>query len=90
MRDEAIVEKQPEDFQGVTRNGLKIIGLTRLLDKFEGLRVTYTVLIAQSIAHKFILKTDFYDRAQVRHHKLSSIHSVRPSTVAVHAFQIEG
>ena len=57
--DKAIMEEETEDFQGVTRDGLRIIGLTRLLLKFEGLLVTHPVLIAESIAHKFILGNDF-------------------------------
>ena len=60
MRDDkAIVEEEPEDFQGVTRDELKIIGLTRLLLKFGGLLVTHPVLIAESIAHKLILGNNF-------------------------------
>ena len=59
VRDKAIVEEEPEDFQGVTRDGLRIIGLTRLLLKFGGLLVTYPVVIAESITHKFILGSDF-------------------------------
>ena len=57
--DKSIVEKKLEDFQGVPRDGLRIIGLTRLLLKFGGLLVTHPVLIAESIAHKFILGNDF-------------------------------
>lgn len=53
------MEEEPEDFQGVTRDGLRIVGLTRLSLKFGGLRVRHPVLIAESIAHKFILGNDF-------------------------------
>ena len=54
--DKFIVEEEPEDFQGVTRDGLRI---TRLLHKFGGLLVTHPVVIAESIAQKFILGNDF-------------------------------
>ena len=35
-----IVEEEPEDFQGVTRDGLRILRLTRLKLKFGGIVVT--------------------------------------------------
>ena len=57
--DKCIVEEEPEDFQGVTRDGLRIIGLMQLFLKFGGLLVKHPVLIAESIAHKFILGNDF-------------------------------
>ena len=57
--DEAIVEEEPEDFQGVTRDGLRIIGFTRLLLKLGRLLVTHFLLITESIAHKSILGNDF-------------------------------
>ena len=53
------VEDEPEDFQGVTRDGLRIKALTCLLLKFGGLCVLYPVLIAEAIAHRFILENDF-------------------------------
>ena len=56
--DKSIVKKGLEDFQQVTRDGLRIIGLTRLLLKFGELLVTHQVLIVESIAHKFILGND--------------------------------
>ena len=59
LGDKFIVEQEFEDFQRVTRDGLRIIKLTRLLFKFGGLLVTHIVLIAESIAHKFILGNDF-------------------------------
>ena len=60
VRDDiAIVEAEPEDFQGVTSDGLRIIGLTRYVLKFKGLLVTHPVLIAELIAHKFILENNF-------------------------------
>ena len=54
-----IVEQEPEDFQGFTRDGLRILGLTRLKLKFGGIVVTHPVIIAEAIAHKFILGNDF-------------------------------
>ena len=54
-----IVEEQPEDFQGVTRDGLRILELTRLKLTFGSIVITHPVLIAEAIAHKFILKNDF-------------------------------
>jgi len=53
------VEEEPEDFQGVTRDGLHIIGLSKLLLQIGGLNVPHSVLIADGIAHKFILGNDF-------------------------------
>ena len=71
MRDDkAIVEEEPEDFQGVTLDGLRIIRLTRLFLKFGGLLVTHPVLIAELIAHKFILRNDF-----MTEHECDIIHS---------------
>ena len=55
----AFVENEPEDFEGVTRDGLHIIGITRLALKIGKLQVAHPVLIAESIAHKFILGNDF-------------------------------
>ena len=54
-----IVEEEPEDVQGVTRDGLRIFGLTSLKLKFGGIVVTHPVLIADAIAHKFIFGNDF-------------------------------
>ena len=54
-----IVEEEPEDFQGVTRDGLRILGLTRLKLKFNGIVVTHPVLISKAIAYKFKLGNDF-------------------------------
>ena len=53
------VENEPEDFQGVTRDGLRILGLTKLEMSVGSLRVKHPVLIADEIAHKFILGNDF-------------------------------
>ena len=53
------VENEPEDFQGVTRDGLRIIGVTQLEMRVGGLCVKHPVLIADEIAHKFILGNDF-------------------------------
>ena len=68
--DKSIVEKELEDFQGMTRDRLSIIGHTRLLLKFGQLLVTYPVLIAESIAHKFILGNNFMTK-----HKCNIINS---------------
>ena len=53
------VENEPEDFQCVTRNGLHILGLTKLKMSVGSLRVKHQVLIVHEIAHKFILRNDF-------------------------------
>ena len=53
-----IVEEEFEDFQDVTRDGLRILRLTRLKLKFGGIVVTHPVLIAEAIAHKFIFGND--------------------------------
>ena len=55
----AQVEEEPEDFQGVTRDSLRIIGLTRLKLEIGGIQVKHPVLIAEQMAHKFILGNDF-------------------------------
>ena len=53
------VENEPENFQGVTRDGLHILGLTKIEISVGSLRVKHPVLIADEIAHKFILGIDF-------------------------------
>ena len=53
------VENEPEDIQGVTRDGLRILGLTKLEMSVGFLRVKHPVLISEEIAHKFILGNDF-------------------------------
>ena len=53
------VENEPEDFQSVTRDGLRILGLTKLEMSVGFLRVKHPVLISEEIAHKFILGNDF-------------------------------
>ena len=55
----AAVEEEVENFQGVTRDGLQIVGVTKLKFSIGGLRVTHPVLIAKEIAHSFILGNDF-------------------------------
>jgi hypothetical protein len=60
LRDPRVqLEEEPEDFQGVTQDGLRIIGITRLNIHLGGLLVAHPVLIADGIAHKFILGNDF-------------------------------
>ena len=54
------VENEPEDFQGVTRDGLRILGLTKLEISVGSLCVKHPVLIADEKAHKFILENDFF------------------------------
>ena len=54
----------------MTRDGLHIIGITRLTLKIGGLQVAHPVLIVESIAHKFILGNDFLNQ-----HKCDIINS---------------
>ena len=54
------VKNEPEDFHNVTRDGLRILGLTKHEMSVGFLRVTQPILIAAEIAHKFILENDFY------------------------------
>lgn len=53
------VEHEPEDFQGVTHDGLRVIGVTKLQLQIGGVNASHPVLIADGIAHKFILGNDF-------------------------------
>ena len=53
------VENEPEDFHGVTRDKLRILGLTKLKMSVCSLFVNHPVLIADEIAHKFILRNTF-------------------------------
>ena len=53
------IENEPEGFQGVTQDGLRILGLTKLEMSVGSLRVKNPVLIDDEIAHKFILGTIF-------------------------------
>ena len=60
VRDSSeFVENEPENFLGVTRDGLRIFGLTKLEMCVGSLRVNHPVLIADEIAHKFIFGKDF-------------------------------
>ena len=54
-----IVNEEPKDFQGDTRDGLRILGFTRLKLKFSCIVVNHPVLIAVAIPHRFILGNDF-------------------------------
>ena len=69
------VENVPEDVQGVTRDGLHIIGITRFILKIGGLQFAHPVLIAESIAHKFTLGNDSHS-AQIRHDELAGSYSI--------------
>ena len=46
-------------FQGVTRNGLRLLGLAHLKLQFESLNIEHPVVVVNKIAHKFILGNDF-------------------------------
>ena len=54
-----LVNEEEECFQGVTHDGLKIVGITQLNLHFGMLNVKHPVLIVDKIAHKFILGNDF-------------------------------
>ena len=53
------VVNEPENCQGVTRDGLRILGLTKLEMSIGSLRVKHPVFIVDKIAHKLILRNDF-------------------------------
>lgn len=46
---------EPVDFQGVTQDGLRIFGINQIHNHIGGLYDAHLVLIADEIAHKFIL-----------------------------------
>ena len=48
-----------EKFQGVTRDGLRVLGLTHLKLQFGSLNIEHPVVVVNKIAHKFILGNDF-------------------------------
>ena len=50
------LEKEPEDFKGVTQAGLNILGISKLSIQIGNISVEHPVLIADKIAHKFIGK----------------------------------
>ena len=52
------VEEKPEDFQGVTQNGLCVVGLTRLDLSLSNVQRKHPIFITEGIAHKFIIKID--------------------------------
>ena len=52
------IENEPKDFQGVTRDGLRILGLTKLEKSVCSFRVKQPLFIAYEIVHKFILGYD--------------------------------
>ena len=53
------VEKEPENFQGVTQCGLSVVRLTRLNLSLDNVQRKDPVLITEGIAHKFIIGNDF-------------------------------
>ena len=53
------IDGEPENYQNITHDKLRIIILTRLLFKFKKLLVNHFVLIAKSIAHKLIMGNNF-------------------------------
>ena len=59
VRTTPALDKELETFQGVTHEGLQILGITRLKLRFGALCVIHPVLIADKIAHRFILGNDF-------------------------------
>ena len=64
MRDPTkAVDKKPENFQGVTQDGFRIIGLTRLdlslTLSLGNMKCKHPVLITEGIAHKFIIGNNF-------------------------------
>ena len=54
-----IVNEKEECFQGVTHDGLKIVGVSQLRLHFRKLHVKHPVLIFDKIAQNFILRNDF-------------------------------
>ena len=54
-----IVTEEEKCFQGVTHDGLKIVGVTLLSVNFGKLHVKHPVLIVDKIAQKFIFRIDF-------------------------------
>ena len=50
---------QEEEFQGVTRDGLRVFGLAYLKLEFGSLHIEHPVVIVDKITHKFILGNDF-------------------------------
>ena len=71
------VENEPDDFQGVTRDKLRILVLTKLEMIVGSFRVKHPVLIADEIANRFILGNDFFYGTQVRYFKLAISYLVR-------------
>ena len=53
------VEQEPEDFQGVTNNGLRVVNFTRLNLSLGNIQCKHPVLITKGIAYKLIIKNNF-------------------------------
>ena len=75
------VENQPEDFQGVTRDGLRIPWLTKLEMSVGSVRVKHPILIADEIAHKFILENNF-----LTEHKCDILNSKKLLSLEISAY----
>ena len=50
---------EEENFQGVTRDNLRVFGLAHLKQEFGSLHREHPVVVVDKIAHKFILGNDF-------------------------------
>ena len=77
------VENEPEDFQGVTRDGLRNLELTKLIMSVGSFRVKHPVLTAEEIAQIYSWKW-FSHETQVRYPKLSESYSIRIGARTIH------
>ena len=50
---------EEENVQGVTHDGLRVVGLVHLKLEFGSLHIEHPVVVVDKIAHKFILDNDF-------------------------------
>ena len=57
LKNKLLIEE--EQFQGVTRDGLRVFGLAHLKLEFGSLHIEHPVFVVNKIAHKFILGNDF-------------------------------
>ena len=56
VRDPTVaVEEEQKDFQVVTQDGIRVVGLTRLDLSLGDIQCKHPVLITEGIAHKFII-----------------------------------
>ena len=58
-REQDRLTPEREQFQGVTRDGLKVLGLAHLRLQFGDVDVEHPVVVVDKIAHRFILGNDF-------------------------------